>query len=113
MITFLGRARLELRRALEEHPGANELDQVTRCILEAVRAITAARREAMALHPGGDDRRGGGVRFVEQQVDQHLHDAARDGDRPPDQLELKVVRSEMTGGMKDRTTTGRRPEIVR
>lgn len=40
----LDRARLELRRVLQEHPGSNELDRATWYVLEAVRAITSARR---------------------------------------------------------------------
>jgi len=56
MERHLEKARLELRRALEEHPGSNELDQLTRLILEAVRAIAAAQREALRGDWDGDHR---------------------------------------------------------
>jgi hypothetical protein len=75
MMRHLDTARLELRLALEDHQGASELDAATRLILEAVRAITAARREALR-DDGAEDHRG--------------------GDRLPDRPELKVVRSGTT-----------------
>ena len=52
MRRHLDNARLELRRALEEHEGSGELDRLTRLILEAVRAITAARREVLSCAGG-------------------------------------------------------------
>ena len=52
MIHHLDNARLELRHALEQHKGSCELDALTRLILEAVRAISSARREAIAIHDG-------------------------------------------------------------
>ncbi len=45
MMRHLDAARLELRRALEEHDCSGELDKLTRLILEAVTAPVAARRE--------------------------------------------------------------------
>ncbi len=77
----LDNARVELHRALEEHPGSNELDQVARLVLQAVRSIAAARREA--LRSGGAGDLPGGVHAGD-----HRHDAARDGDRRPDRPEL-------------------------
>ena len=48
MIRHLIVARLKLRSALEEYEGSNQLDWFTQRILEAVKAIYAARLEATA-----------------------------------------------------------------
>jgi hypothetical protein len=56
MMRHLDNARLELRRTLEEHEGADHLDLLARRILEAVRAIEAARREVMAGRDGARRR---------------------------------------------------------
>ncbi len=85
MMRHLDAARLELRRALEEHEGSGELDKLTRLILEAVTAITAARREALRVesyqgHFGG----GGDQRFVV--------------DLGPDRPELKVCPEQVSEG---------------
>jgi hypothetical protein len=52
MIRHLDNARLDLRQALEQHKGCCELDGLTRLILEAVRAITAALRKVLAVTGG-------------------------------------------------------------
>ncbi len=53
MMHHLDNARMELRHALEEHEGSRELDALTRLVLEAVRAINAARREVAAIESDG------------------------------------------------------------
>ena len=57
MIRHLDNARLELRHALEQHKGSCKLDALTRLILEAVRVITSARREAAAIEAKACERR--------------------------------------------------------
>ncbi len=78
MMRHLDNARLELRRALEEHEGSGELDKLTRLILEAVRAITAARREALR---------------VDRRVEHHFV-----SDLGPDRPELKVCPKQFSEG---------------
>jgi hypothetical protein len=56
VIRHLDNARLELRYALEQHKGSCELDALTRLILEAVRAITAAQRQAIAIETEAGQR---------------------------------------------------------
>lgn len=57
MMCHLDNARLELCYALEQHKGSGDLDALTRLILEAVMAITSARREAIAIETQPDQRR--------------------------------------------------------
>jgi hypothetical protein len=57
MVGHLDNARLELRQVLERHQGSCELDALTSLVLEAFRAITAARRVAVAIDNGPKPRR--------------------------------------------------------
>ncbi len=57
MIRHLDNARLELRYALEQHEVSCELDALSRLILTAVGAITAARRQAIAIETKSFQRR--------------------------------------------------------